>query len=93
MIVRDRNHPSIVLWGVRINESWDDEAFYKATNALAHELDPTRQRRVICASQFLEDVFTYNDFSNTVRAEPHTPHGYRIQWAYVPHKIVRQEER
>jgi beta-galactosidase len=77
MIVRDRNHPSIVLWGVRINESWDDEAFYKATNALAHELDPTRQTggvRNIRESLFLEDVFTFNDFSNTIRAPNHTPY-------------------
>src|ERR1700722_4580099 len=42
MIERDRNHPSICLWGVRINESLDDHDFYARTNALAHELDPTR---------------------------------------------------
>ncbi|MEP7292975.1 MAG: glycoside hydrolase family 2 TIM barrel-domain containing protein, partial [Chloroflexota bacterium] len=77
MITRDRNHPSIVIWGVRINESWDDEAFYKATNKLAHELDPTRQTggvRYFQESQFLEDVFTYNDFSNTIVEPLHTPH-------------------
>ncbi|MBK8029019.1 MAG: glycoside hydrolase family 2 protein [Chloroflexi bacterium] len=77
MIMRDRNHPSIVLWGVRINESWDDEALYTATNALAHKLDPTRQTggiRYFLTSQFLEDVFTYNDFSNTVVEPSHTPH-------------------
>ncbi|MCC6804673.1 MAG: hypothetical protein IT319_17455 [Anaerolineae bacterium] len=77
MITRDRNHPSIVLWGVRINESWDDEAFYKATNRLAHDLDPTRQTggvRFFQESQFLEDVFTYNDFSNTIVEPLHTPH-------------------
>lgn len=77
MIVRDRNHPSIVLWGVRINESWDDTPFYTATNALAHKLDPTRQTggvRFFQESQFLEDVFTYNDFSNTIVEPKHTPH-------------------
>jgi beta-galactosidase len=77
MITRDRNHPSIILWGVRINESRDDEGFYKATNALAHKLDPTRQTggvRFFQESQFLEDVFTYNDFSNTVVDPQHTPH-------------------
>ena len=65
MIEQYRNHPSIILWGVRINESVDDEAFYMKTNALAHELDPTRQTggvRCIKKSQLLEDVYTYNEF-------------------------------
>ena len=77
MIVRDRNHPSIVLWGVRINESWDNTAFYTRTNDLAHRLDPTRQTggvRYFMESEFLEDVFTFNDFSNDVREPLHTPH-------------------
>ena len=39
MIRRDWNHPSIILWGVRINESKDDHDFYTRTNALAHQLD------------------------------------------------------
>lgn len=77
MIERDRNHPSIILWGVRINESPDNEAFYTRTNALAHELDPTRQTggvRCFRESSFLEDVFTYNDFSNGVLEPNHLPY-------------------
>jgi beta-galactosidase len=65
MIRRDWNHPSIILWGVRINESKDDHDFYTKTNALAHSLDPTRQTggiRYFQKSEFLEDVFTMNDF-------------------------------
>lgn len=65
MIQRDWNHPSIILWGVRINESPDHESLYTRTNALARELDNTRQTggvRCIEDSQFLEDVFTMNDF-------------------------------
>ena len=65
MIERDRNHPSIILWGVRINESPDDHDFYTATNKLAHELDPTRATggiRCFHDSEFLEDVYTMNDF-------------------------------
>jgi beta-galactosidase len=65
MIRRDWNHPSIVLWGVRINESLDDHDFYVRTNALAHALDDSRQTggiRYFQGSEFLEDVFTMNDF-------------------------------
>lgn len=65
MVQQYRNHPSIVLWGVRINESRDDEAFYKKTNEIAHQLDPSRQTggvRCHTKSQLLEDVYTYNDF-------------------------------
>ena len=65
MITRDWNHPSIILWGVRINESQDDDAFYRETNALAHKLDETRQTggvRNFAGSHFFEDVYTYNDF-------------------------------
>lgn len=42
MVRQYRNHPSVVLWGVRINESADDDAFYAETNAAARRLDPTR---------------------------------------------------
>ncbi len=69
MIERDRHHPSIILWGVRVNESPDSDDFYAQTNALARKTDPSRQTggvRCITDSTFLEDVFTYNDFSNTV---------------------------
>jgi beta-galactosidase len=77
MIERDRNHPSIILWGVRVNESPDNSALYTRTNALAHELDPTRQTggvRNFLESEFLEDVFTYNDFSNSAAAPTHAPY-------------------
>ena len=77
MIERDRNHPSIILWGVRVNESGDNDPFYLRTNALAHEIDPTRQTggvRCFRESSFLEDVFTYNDFSNGVLEPNHLPY-------------------
>jgi len=68
MILTHFNHPSIVLWGVRINESPDDHDFYEKTNRLARELDDTRQTggvRNFKGSELLEDVYTYNDFSHT----------------------------
>lgn len=74
MIRRDWNHPSIILWGVRINESRDDHDFYTRTNALAHQLDPTRQTggiRNFQESEFLEDVFTMNDFGWPLKPPNH----------------------
>ncbi len=68
MVLQYRNHPSIVLWGVRINESQDCEALYRRTNAIAHELDPSRPTsgvRYLEKSQLLEDVYSFNDFSHT----------------------------
>jgi len=68
MILAHFNHPSIILWGVRINESPDDHDFYVKTNELAHNLDegrPTGGVRNFKKSDFLEDVYTYNDFSHT----------------------------
>ena len=66
MIIRDRNHPSILTFGVRINESADNNSFYQEMNDIAHELDPTR---LTCgvrrgnsdpATSFLEDIWTQN---------------------------------
>ena len=66
MVMQYRNHPSVILWGVRINESLDDDAFYRPTNAAAHELDHSRATsgvRYLEKSHLLEDVYAYNDFS------------------------------
>lgn len=65
MIVTDFNHPGIFIWGVRVNESLDDDELYTQTNALAHELDPSRSTggvRCYNNSHLLEDVYTMNDF-------------------------------
>jgi beta-galactosidase len=74
MIRRDWNHPSIILWGVRINESRDNHDFYTRTNAMAHSLD-SRQTggiRYFQESEFLEDVFTMNDFGWPLKAPNHS---------------------
>jgi beta-galactosidase len=74
MIRRDWNHPSIVLWGVRINESADNHDLYTKTNALAHSLDDSRQTggvRYRYNSETLEDVFTMNDFGFPLRPPNH----------------------
>ena len=67
LVLQYRNHPSVILWGVRINESADDDEFYARSNALAHELDPSRATsgvRFTEKSSLLEDVYAYNDFSH-----------------------------
>ena len=68
MVLQYRNHPSVIIWGVRINESQDDDEFYKKTNETAHALDPTRPTsgvRYLENSSLLEDIYSYNDFSHT----------------------------
>lgn len=68
MVLQYRNHPSIFLWGVRINESMDDDDFYSETNRVAHTLDPSRPTsgvRFLERSSLLEDVYAFNDFSHT----------------------------
>ena len=68
MVLQYRNHPSIILWGVRINESQDCDELYQRTNAVARDLDPSRATsgvRYLEKSRLLEDVYAYNDFSHT----------------------------
>lgn len=67
MVRQYMHHPSIMLWGVRINESQDCDELYRRTNAVAHTLDSGRQTsgvRYIEKSHLLEDVYAYNDFSH-----------------------------
>jgi len=97
MIRRDWNHPSIILWGVRINESKDDHDFYVRTNALAHQLDPTRQTggiRYFQESEFLEDVFTMNDFGFPLKP-PNHPRYLNTEFVghTYPTKTIDQVER
>ena len=66
MVCQCRNHPSVFLWGARVNGSPDDEAFYKRTNEAIHRLDPTRPTagaHIRRREQLLEDVYAYNDYS------------------------------
>jgi beta-galactosidase len=93
MIRRDWNHPSIILWGVRINESKDNHDFYTRTNAMAHSLDPTRQRggiRYFQESEFLEDV--HDERFRVAAHEAQSPalSEYRICGPHVSHQDDRQ---
>jgi len=66
MVVRDRNHPSVISYGVRINESLDYHDLYEKTNRLARALDPTRPTHGVrvkdrgSPDEFIEDVWTQN---------------------------------
>jgi beta-galactosidase len=97
MIRRDWNHPSVILWGVRINESRDNRDFYARTNALAHQLDTSRQTggiRYFQESEFLEDVFTMNDFGWPLK-EPNHPLYLNTEFAghTYPTKTIDNVER
>ena len=72
MVLQYRNHPSIFMWGVRINESADNDEFYARTNSIARKLDSTRPTggvRCIKNSSLLEDVYTFNDFIHNGKNE------------------------
>ena len=76
MVRRDWNRPSIILWGVRVNESQDDHDFYARTNRIARELDDSRQTggvRYLFESELLEDVFGINDFDPDTITPPRHP--------------------
>jgi beta-galactosidase len=66
MVRRDRNHPSIIVWGVRINESQNDPELYRRTRALARSLDDSRATSGTMTSHSTEDwgqdVFAYDDY-------------------------------
>jgi beta-galactosidase len=74
MVVRDRNHPSIIVWGSRVNETHYDLPLYDRTDALAEQLDPTRPTTGALANrsgyfakldpaQDGDAVFSFNDYS------------------------------
>ncbi|HEV2133343.1 MAG TPA: glycoside hydrolase family 2 TIM barrel-domain containing protein [Terracidiphilus sp.] len=70
MVRRDRNHPAIVIWGVRVNESHNDPELYKKTRELAYALDGTRQTsgsmtsgsRKRWKTDWHQDVFAFDDY-------------------------------
>ena len=43
MVVRDRNRPSVIVWGTRLNETANYPALYAQTRQLAYSLDGSRR--------------------------------------------------
>jgi beta-galactosidase len=70
MICRDRNHPAIVIWGTRINESANDPELYRRTRDAARLLDDSRptsgSMTPTSTSDWVErwhqDVFAFDDY-------------------------------
>ncbi len=66
-VKRDRNSPSVIAWGVRVNNSPDCDELYFKTSKAARDNDPTRPAlgtRNFMGSRLYEDVFAYNDYND-----------------------------
>jgi len=76
MIYRDRNRPSILTFGVRVNESADDDALYGPMNDTARAIDPTRPTSGVrrggntSVASFLEDIYTRNFGADASATDP-----------------------
>lgn len=66
MVYKEMNHPCLLSYGVRVDESIDDDELYKKANDICHRIDPERLTtgvRNFKTSNCLEDYYSYNDFS------------------------------
>jgi beta-galactosidase len=66
MVEKERNHPCLIAYGTRIDESPDDDELYGKALAYIHKTNPSRQClgvRNFKTSHCLEDIYCYNDFS------------------------------
>jgi beta-galactosidase len=73
MIVRDRNRPSVIVWGAMPNEAGEYVAEYTRYHDLAHALDDSRPTGGDDGSRadasFVFDVFSYHDYSSVTGAD------------------------
>jgi beta-galactosidase len=66
MVEKERNHPSLIAYGTRIDESPDDDELYNKAVTFVHQANPSRPClgvRNFKTSHCLEDIYAYNDFS------------------------------
>jgi beta-galactosidase len=73
MVVRDRNRPSVIVWGTRINETVNYPLLYAQARQIAYACDGSRQTAGAVAfptpARWAEDVFSYDDY-HLARGEP-----------------------
>jgi beta-galactosidase len=73
MVVRDRNRPSVVVWGTRLNETENYPALYARARQIAYAYDGSRQTTGAVVfhttAGWAEDVFSYDDY-HFVDGEP-----------------------
>ena len=73
MIIRDRNRPSVVVWGTRLDETKNYPALYATARELAYRYDGSRQTAGAltfrATAGWAEDVFSYDDY-RVVDGEP-----------------------
>ena len=66
MVIRDRNRPSVVVWGTRLNETKNYPALYAQARQIAYAYDGSRQTTGAVAfhttAGWAEDVFSYDDY-------------------------------
>jgi beta-galactosidase len=69
MVIRDRNRPSVVVWGTRLDETTSYPTLYAEARQLAYQLDGTRQTTGAMDTQstagWAEDVFAYDDYGSS----------------------------
>ena len=76
MVLRDRNHPSVIVWSIgnEVHEAWnkDDEGVNRAKelNAIVKQLDPTRPTMLACQQGFEDRIADVADLVGYNYLEP-----------------------
>lgn len=72
MVLGHFNHPGIVIWGTRLNETTDHDELYEETNRRCKVMDPSRPTTGVrweTGSHLIEDIYSYNDYSEDDKGE------------------------